>query len=79
MSCITLVNVLIDSPEDIDLRVKVRLEFMDLKLHQILKDLSSLEDESLDFQIQLFESDKQFDQEEVKILTETTFEGVDFT
>lgn len=39
--------------------------------------MKQLEDEILDFQLNMFESDKQFDQEEVRLIADASLKGVD--
>jgi len=40
--------------------------------------LNKLEDEELSSQLNLFDSDMKFDQEEVKIIAEASFQGIDY-
>jgi hypothetical protein len=40
--------------------------------------LGRIEDQGLDFQIQTFENDMKFDQEEVQMMAEASFKGVNY-
>lgn len=75
-SCMTLINTLTNSPEELQDRIATRMEFIQLGLPNITKQLFKYGDEKLEFQLYLFENEKQFDQEEVELIKESAFEGI---
>jgi len=78
LSFMTLINTLINSSDDVHVRMTNRELFYDLGISEALERLAKLSDDQLDFQLKLFESDRQFDEEEIKMIAEATFKGLNY-
>jgi hypothetical protein len=68
-----LINALINSPADIDLRVAIRSEFTRLGLPEIIGRLKQIGDPELELQLDVFEEETTLDDTEVK----ERFQGMD--
>lgn len=68
-----LINALINSPSDIDLRVAIRSEFTRLGLPEIIARLKQVGDPELELQLDVFEEETTLDDNEVK----ERFQGID--
>jgi dishevelled associated activator of morphogenesis len=68
-----LINALINSPADIDLRVAIRSEFTRLGLPEIIGRLKQIGDPELELQLDVFEEETTLDDNEVK----ERFQGMD--
>jgi len=54
-NCMTLINAIVTTPEDIDTRVNLRDDFICLGLMKILKELKTKNDTEINTQIEMFE------------------------
>jgi dishevelled associated activator of morphogenesis len=68
-----LINALINSPADIDLRVAIRSEFTRLGLPEVIARLKQAGDPELELQLDVFEEETTLDDNEVK----ERFQGID--
>uniref|UniRef100_A0A3Q2YIP4 Diaphanous-related formin 3 n=1 Tax=Hippocampus comes TaxID=109280 RepID=A0A3Q2YIP4_HIPCM len=80
VACMQLINALVTSPDDLDLRLHIRNEFIRCGLKTILPQLSSLRNDALDIQLKVFEEHREEDMmefshrlEDIKILALTLF------
>ena len=64
VACLTLINALISSPEDIDFRIHLRNEFMRDGLIDVLEALESDNGEELQLQLKVFNEHKEEDFDE---------------
>jgi len=64
VSCLTLINALISSPEDLDFRIHLRNEFMRDGLIDVLEALESDNGEELQLQLKVFQEHKEEDFDE---------------
>eukprot|EP01119_Soliformovum_irregulare_P017325 TRINITY_DN5126_c0_g1_i1.p1 TRINITY_DN5126_c0_g1~~TRINITY_DN5126_c0_g1_i1.p1 ORF type:complete len:1319 (-),score=517.97 TRINITY_DN5126_c0_g1_i1:43-3999(-) len=76
--CMSMLNTLINTPEDITLRVNVRDELINLGILNSIKKLRKITDEEMTFQLDLFEDDMKTDQSELKAMADAGFGGVDY-
>nr|XP_057944944.1 protein diaphanous homolog 3-like [Doryrhamphus excisus] len=61
VACMQLINALVTSPDELDLRLHIRNEFIRCGLKDILPQLSSVRNEALDIQLKVFEEHKEED------------------
>ncbi|XP_019740194.1 protein diaphanous homolog 3 isoform X2 [Hippocampus comes] len=61
VACMQLINALVTSPDDLDLRLHIRNEFIRCGLKTILPQLSSLRNDALDIQLKVFEEHREED------------------
>ncbi|XP_037103103.1 protein diaphanous homolog 3-like isoform X1 [Syngnathus acus] len=61
VACMQLINALVTSPDDLDLRLHIRNEFIRCGLKAILPQLSSVRNDALDIQLKVFEEHKEED------------------
>ncbi|XP_057686743.1 protein diaphanous homolog 3-like isoform X3 [Corythoichthys intestinalis] len=61
VACMQLINALVTSPDELDLRLHIRNEFIRCGLKVILPQLSSVRNEALDIQLRVFEEHKEED------------------
>lgn len=61
VACMQLINALVTSPDDLDLRLHLRNEFMRSGLKTILPHLATIRNEALDIQLKVFEEHKEED------------------
>eukprot|EP00127_Corallochytrium_limacisporum_P000455 Clim_evm11s13 gene=Clim_evmTU11s13 len=54
VACMQFINALVNSPPEVDFRVHLRNEFMNLGLGEIIQELSTVDNESLKVQIDVF-------------------------
>merc|ERR1719153_1325123 len=64
VACLTLINALISSPEDLDFRIHLRNEFMRVGLIDVLEALESDNGEELQLQLKVFNEHKEEDFDE---------------
>ena len=64
MACLTLINALISSPDDLDFRVHLRNEFMRDGLIDVLEALENDKGEDLQTQLKVFNEHKEEDFDE---------------
>jgi hypothetical protein len=64
VACLTLINALISSPEDIDFRIHLRNEFMRDGLIDVLEALENDNGEELQLQLKVFNEHKEEDFDE---------------
>eukprot|EP01114_Cavostelium_apophysatum_P017893 TRINITY_DN5407_c0_g1_i4.p1 TRINITY_DN5407_c0_g1~~TRINITY_DN5407_c0_g1_i4.p1 ORF type:complete len:1109 (-),score=351.51 TRINITY_DN5407_c0_g1_i4:127-3453(-) len=68
ISALALINAMTNSSEDVNFRVKTRQEFIDIGLLDKMDKLAALKDDQLIFQMQVFENDRNFDEDELQLL-----------
>ncbi|XP_025779332.1 protein diaphanous homolog 3 isoform X2 [Puma concolor] len=61
VACMQLINALVTSPDDLDLRLHIRNEFMRCGLKEILPNLKCLKNDGLDIQLKVFDEHKEED------------------
>ncbi|XP_073732265.1 protein diaphanous homolog 3 isoform X1 [Misgurnus anguillicaudatus] len=61
VACMQLINALVTSPDELDLRLHIRNEFMRCGLREILPNLNTVRNEALDIQLKVFEEHKEED------------------
>ncbi|XP_077375711.1 protein diaphanous homolog 3-like isoform X2 [Festucalex cinctus] len=61
VACMQLINALVTSPDDLDLRLHIRNEFIRCGLKAILPQLSSVRNDALDIQLKVFEEHRDED------------------
>ncbi|KAJ4946948.1 hypothetical protein JOQ06_008991, partial [Pogonophryne albipinna] len=61
VACMQLINALVTSPDELDLRLHIRNEFMRCGLKEILPHLTTIRNEALDIQLKVFEEHKEED------------------
>ncbi|KAI8837101.1 formin homology 2 domain-containing protein [Chytridium lagenaria] len=61
ISCMTFINAIVNSPEDLAFRVTLRNEFMDLGIAQLLPSLREINSEELNTQLNIFEEEGAYD------------------
>ncbi|XP_074838956.1 protein diaphanous homolog 3 [Carettochelys insculpta] len=61
VACMQLINALVTSPDDLDLRLHIRNEFMRSGLKEILPQLKCIKNEALDIQLKVFSEHKEED------------------
>ncbi|KAM9764946.1 protein diaphanous homolog 3-like [Menidia menidia] len=61
VACMQLINALVTSPDELDLRLHIRNEFMRCGLKEILPNLTTIRNEALDIQLKVFEEHKEED------------------
>ncbi|XP_061618855.1 protein diaphanous homolog 3-like isoform X3 [Phyllopteryx taeniolatus] len=61
VACMQFINALVTSPDELDLRLHIRNEFIRCGLKAILPQLSSVRNEALDIQLKVFEEHKEED------------------
>ncbi|XP_056134273.1 protein diaphanous homolog 3 [Lampris incognitus] len=61
VACMQLINALVTSPDELDLRLHIRNEFMRCGLKEILPQLMTIRNEALDIQLKVFEEHKEED------------------
>ncbi|XP_076011613.1 protein diaphanous homolog 3-like [Genypterus blacodes] len=61
VACMQLINALVTSPDELDLRLHIRNEFMRCGLKQILPQLTATRNDALDIQLKVFEENKEED------------------
>jgi len=64
VSCLTLINALISSPDDLDFRIHLRNEFMRVGLIDVLDTLEDEKQEELQLQLKVFNDHKEEDFDE---------------
>ena len=64
MACLTLINALISSPDDLDFRIHLRNEFMRDGLIDVLEALENDRGEDLQTQLKIFQEHKEEDFDE---------------
>ena len=64
MACLTLINALISSPDDLDFRIHLRNEFMCDGLIDVLEALENDRGEDLQTQLKIFQEHKEEDFDE---------------
>ncbi|XP_018427343.1 PREDICTED: protein diaphanous homolog 3-like [Nanorana parkeri] len=61
VACMQLINALVTSPDDLDLRLHIRNEFMRCGLREILPQLKHIRNDALDIQLRVFDEHKEED------------------
>ncbi|XP_061671073.1 protein diaphanous homolog 3-like isoform X2 [Syngnathoides biaculeatus] len=61
VACMQLINALVTSPDELELRLHIRNEFIRCGLKAILPQLSTVRNEALDIQLKVFEEHKEED------------------
>uniref|UniRef100_A0A8D2AZI7 Diaphanous related formin 3 n=1 Tax=Sciurus vulgaris TaxID=55149 RepID=A0A8D2AZI7_SCIVU len=61
VACMQLINALVTSPDDLDLRLHIRNEFMRCGLKEILPNLKRIKNDGLDIQLKVFDEHKEED------------------
>lgn len=61
VACMQLINALVTSPDDLDLRLHIRNEFMRCGLKEILPNLKCVKNDGLDIQLKVFDEHKEED------------------
>ncbi|XP_058132581.1 protein diaphanous homolog 3 [Dasypus novemcinctus] len=61
VACMQLINALVTSPDDLDLRLHIRNEFMRCGLKEILPNLKHIKNDGLDIQLKVFDEHKEED------------------
>ncbi|XP_077014508.1 protein diaphanous homolog 3 isoform X2 [Tamandua tetradactyla] len=61
VACMQLINALITSPDDLDIRLHIRNEFMRCGLKEILPNLKCIKNDGLDIQLKVFDEHKEED------------------
>uniref|UniRef100_A0A3Q3XDH0 Uncharacterized protein n=1 Tax=Mola mola TaxID=94237 RepID=A0A3Q3XDH0_MOLML len=61
VACMQLINALVTSPDELDMRLHIRNEFMRCGLKEILPQLTTIRNEALDIQLKVFEEHKEED------------------
>uniref|UniRef100_A0A3Q3JQC3 Diaphanous-related formin 3 n=1 Tax=Monopterus albus TaxID=43700 RepID=A0A3Q3JQC3_MONAL len=61
VACMQLINALVTSPDELDVRLHIRNEFMRCGLKEILPQLTTIRNEALDIQLKVFEEHKEED------------------
>ncbi|KAK2874110.1 hypothetical protein Q8A67_021263 [Cirrhinus molitorella] len=61
VACMQLINALVTSPDELDLRLHIRNEFMRCGLREILPSLNTVKNDALDIQLKVFEEHKEED------------------
>ncbi|XP_008592925.1 PREDICTED: protein diaphanous homolog 3 isoform X2 [Galeopterus variegatus] len=61
VACMQLINALVTSPDDLDLRFHIRNEFMRCGLKEILPNLKRIKNDGLDIQLKVFDEHKEED------------------
>ncbi|XP_042637551.1 protein diaphanous homolog 3 [Orycteropus afer afer] len=61
VACMQLINALVTSPDDLDLRLHIRNEFMRCGLKEIFPILKCIKNDGLDIQLKVFEEHKEED------------------
>ncbi|KAJ3108390.1 Dishevelled associated activator of morphogenesis 2 [Phlyctochytrium bullatum] len=63
ISCMTFINAIVNSPDDLAFRVTLRNEFMDLEIGDVLPTLRKINSEELNTQLNIFEEEGAYDYE----------------
>ncbi|KAM9610180.1 protein diaphanous homolog 3 [Trichechus inunguis] len=61
VACMQLINALVTSPDDLDLRLHIRNEFMRCGLKEIFPNLKRIKNDGLDIQLKVFDEHKEED------------------
>uniref|UniRef100_A0A674NW50 Diaphanous-related formin 3 n=1 Tax=Takifugu rubripes TaxID=31033 RepID=A0A674NW50_TAKRU len=61
VACMQFINALVTSPDELDLRLHIRNEFMRCGLKEMLPQLTNIRNEALDIQLKVFEEHKEED------------------
>ncbi|XP_065757905.1 protein diaphanous homolog 3 isoform X4 [Muntiacus reevesi] len=61
VACMQLINALVTSPDDLDVRLHIRNEFMRCGLKEILPNLKHIKNDGLDIQLKVFDEHKEED------------------
>ncbi|KAJ3217043.1 Dishevelled associated activator of morphogenesis 2 [Dinochytrium kinnereticum] len=61
ISCMTFINAIVNSPEDLAFRVTLRNEFMDINMASVLPTLREINSEDLNNQLNIFEEEGAYD------------------
>ncbi|CAH2223938.1 diaphanous homolog 3 isoform X1 [Pelobates cultripes] len=61
VACMQLINALVTSPDDLDLRLHIRNEFMRCGLKEMLPQMKLIKNDALDIQLRVFDEHKEED------------------
>ncbi|XP_067842539.1 protein diaphanous homolog 3-like [Heptranchias perlo] len=61
VACMQLINALVTTPDDLDLRIHIRNEFVRCGLREILPELRLIKNDALDIQLKVFDEHKEED------------------
>ncbi|KAI9142770.1 formin homology 2 domain-containing protein [Paraphysoderma sedebokerense] len=64
-ACLTFVNAFVNSPAELDFRMSLRFEFLDLGLNEVIADLKNIKDDVLQTQLKIYEEEASSDMQGV--------------